>query len=301
MSEATSIAAPPDIEKRLKQVVANIRNLPTPPIVFQQIQKVMNDPGASAVKIGSIIAEDPAMSVKVLKLTNSAFYGLSREIESVSQAVLVIGTEAIRNLILAASVLDMFNSKGATQDYQNRFWRHSLATGACSRILARQIRSRGMVDPDSAFSAGLLHDIGKMVIVCFMPREFEMIQEARKEMPNAPDFEVEQQALGFHHAHVGSFLGQQWKLPARLLDAVAWHHHPQLCQSDDCMPQLVHIGNHLAKKTFSNDTDQGQIYPPDSTVMEYMDVNDEQLDQLGDQLREEYLKAETFMSMASVS
>ncbi|MCH7689537.1 MAG: HDOD domain-containing protein [candidate division Zixibacteria bacterium] len=128
-----------------------------------------------------------------------------------------------------------------------------------------------------------------------------MVREARKEMPKAPDYEVELHALGFHHAHVGGFLGKQWKLPARLLNAVAWHHHPQQCQSDDCLPHLVHIGNYLAKKTFSSDADQGQVEPVDPLVLEYMGVDDEQLDQMGDQLREEYLKAETFMSMAGVN
>ena len=115
------------IENRVKQVVSNIRNLPTPPIVFHQIQKVLNDPKVSAAQVAAILAEDPAMSVKVLKMTNSAFYGLSREIESVKQAVVIIGMEAIRNLVLSASVLDMFKGKNTDQEFQEKFWRHSLA------------------------------------------------------------------------------------------------------------------------------------------------------------------------------
>ena len=99
------------VDNRVKQVVSNIRNLPTPPIVFQQIQKVLDDPNVSATQIAKILSEDPAMSVKVLKLTNSAFYGLSREVESVKQAVVIVGLEAVRNLVLSASVFDMFKGE----------------------------------------------------------------------------------------------------------------------------------------------------------------------------------------------
>lgn len=148
-------------EHRVKQVVAGIRNLPTPPIVFQQIQKVINNPSASAAQVAAILSEDPAMSVKVLKLTNSAFYGLPREIDSVKQAVVIVGMEAVRNLVLSASVLDMFKGKAIDQEYQEKFWRHSLATAFCCRSLAEALKTRGHVDPDSAFSAGLLHDIGR--------------------------------------------------------------------------------------------------------------------------------------------
>ncbi|HHI03481.1 MAG TPA: HDOD domain-containing protein, partial [candidate division Zixibacteria bacterium] len=104
----TSTTAAP--ENRVKQLIGNIRNLPTPPIVFEQIQKVINKPETSVGDIASILSEDPAMSVKVLKLTNSAFYGLQREIDSVKHAVMIIGLEAVKNLVLSASVLNMFKA-----------------------------------------------------------------------------------------------------------------------------------------------------------------------------------------------
>ncbi|MFQ5499158.1 MAG: HDOD domain-containing protein [Candidatus Zixiibacteriota bacterium] len=156
------------IDNKVRQIIANIRNLPTPPIVFHQIQKVMNDPYVSAGQIASILSEDPAMSVKVLKLTNSAFYGLSREVDSVKQAVVIVGLEAIKNLVLSASVLEMFKGQDIDREFQEEFWRHSLATGFCGRILAKALTGKGRIDPDSAFSAGLLHDIGKMIFSCFL-------------------------------------------------------------------------------------------------------------------------------------
>lgn len=117
----------------MRQVVSSIRNLPTPPIVFTQIQKVLNKETASAGDVANILAEDPSMSAKVLKLTNSAFYGLAREIDSVKQAVVIVGMDAIKNLVLSASVLEMFKGNSLSQEFQEKFWRHSLATGQGSR------------------------------------------------------------------------------------------------------------------------------------------------------------------------
>lgn len=285
---------------RVKRVVSNIRNLPTPPIVFHQIQKVINDPEVSAGRIASVLSEDPAMSVKVLKLTNSAFYGLSRKVDSVKQAVVVVGMEAIKNLVLSASVLEMFKGKNIDQDYQEEFWRHSLATGVCSRILAKKIRGRSIVDPDSAFSGGLLHDMGKMVISCFLPEEYLLFKQGRQANQSAPDYEIEEQVLGYNHAQIGGFLAGQWRLPPKLGDTVTFHHHPQLNDREDPLTYMVHIGNYLAKKTFYDKKEPHPIGSLEAGVMKYMQLSDDDLADISEVLREEYLKAETFMQMAGI-
>jgi len=289
------------IDNKVKQIVSNIRNLPTPPIVFHQIQKVISDPRVSANQIAKILQEDPAMSVKVLKLTNSAFYGLSREIESVKQAVVIVGLEAIKNLVLSASVLDMFKGKDIDQDFQDKFWRHSLAVGFCARLLARKARARGMIDPDSAFSGGLLHDIGKVILCCFLPKEHTAVKEEREKDKESATFELEERVLGYNHAQVGSILTAQWKLPTRLGEAVTYHHHPQLSESEDPTAYIIHISNYVAKKTFYDSFEQHLVGNLEDGVLDYMQLSDEDLEALSESLREEYLKAETFMQMAGIS
>jgi len=155
----TTTSAVTSLENRLKQIISNIRNLPTPPIVFEQIQKVLNNPETSVADVAAILSEDPAMSVKVLRLTNSAFYGLSREIDSVNHAVMIIGLEAVKNLVLSASVLSMFKSSKDNKDYHERFWRHSLASALAARVIARDFKGGKAFNPDPAFSTGLIHDI----------------------------------------------------------------------------------------------------------------------------------------------
>ena len=288
------------IDNKVIQVVSNIRNLPTPPIVFHQIQKVINDPNCSASRVAAILSEDPAMSVKVLKLTNSAFYGFAREIDSVKQAVVVVGMEAIKNLVLSASVMDMFKGDSIDQDFQERYWRHSLATAYCCRILAQKVKSRGVIDLDSAFSTGLLHDVGKMVISCFLKKEQDLLTAARSVDSAASDFELEDRVLGFNHAQLGGVLVAQWKLPQKLNDAITFHHYPLLADSDDPLVFLVYLANYLSKKTFIDEDEVSMIGTVDKSILEYLQLTEDDLDEFSEILREEYLKAETFMQMAGL-
>jgi len=288
------------LQNKVKQVISNIRNLPTPPIVFNQIQNALSQPNVSAGQVAAILSEDPAMSAKVLKLTNSAFYGLAREVESVKQAVVVIGLEAVRNLVLSASVLEMFTGDNIDPTYQEHYWRHSLATASASRILAKQTKSKAMFDSDSAFSAGLLHDIGKMVIACFLSNEFKLITAKRKEEPTVPDFVIEEQILGYTHAQIGGYLATQWKLPAKLSHAIIFHHRPDLCPIDDMAPFIVHVANYIAKKTFYDESEQYLVGNIDEKVLEKLGFTEYDLDQLTEQLRNEYSKSETFLQMAGV-
>ena len=289
------------IDNKVKQVVTNIRNLPTPPIVFHQIQKVINDPKVSAAQIAKILQEDPAMSVKVLKLTNSAFYGLQREIESVKQAVVIVGLEAIKNLVLSASVLDMFKGKNIDQEFQDKFWRHSLAVGFCARLLSRMGKARGMIDPDASFSGGLLHDIGKVILCCFLPKEYAMIKEARDSDRASATFQIEERVLGYNHSQIGAILAEQWKLPKRLTEAVAFHHHPHQADGGDVVAHVIHISNYVAKKTFFDPFEQHLVGTLEGGVLEALQLTEDDLEKLADALRQEYLKAETFMQMAGIA
>jgi HD-like signal output (HDOD) protein len=272
------------IDNKVKLVVSNIRNLPTPPIVFHQIQKVINDPKVSAGQIAKILQEDPAMSVKVLKLTNSAFYGLSREIESVKQAVIIVGLEAIKNLVLSASVLDMFKGKNIDQEFQEKFWRHSLAVGFCARLLARMGRVRGMV-----------------IMCCFLQEEHMQVKKERAADRELPTYQIEERVLGYNHAQIGSILAEQWKLPRRLTEAVSFHHHPQLATSEEMIPYVIHVANVVAKKTFYDNDEQYLVGTIEEGVLEFMQLTDEDLEKLTDGLRQEYLKAETFMQMVGLN
>jgi len=287
------------VEEKILRVVGGINNLPTPPIVFSQIQKVLNNPNTSAFDIAAILQEDPAISAKVLKLTNSAYYGLAREIESVRQAVVIVGIEAVKNLVLSASVFDTFSKKQIDKEFQDLFWRHSLAVAFACRLLAHKLRAQMSFDSEASFSAGMLHDIGKMVISVFMLQEQKSIIGLMKTKTETPDHALEEEILGYNHGHIGALLGKHWKLPTKLIEAVNFHHFPQLNDSGNNLPYLVHLADHLAHHTFDIDTGTRHfIEPLESSICGFVGIGVDDLFGYANSLREEYGKSETFMEMA---
>jgi putative nucleotidyltransferase with HDIG domain len=215
--------------------------------------------------------------------------------------VVIVGLEAIKNLVLSASVLDMFKGKDIDQDFQDKFWRHSLGVGFCARLLAKRAKSRGMIDPDSAFSGGLLHDIGKVILCCFLPKEHAAVKEARETDTELSTFQLEDKVLGYNHAEIGAILTEQWKLPARLATAVAFHHHPQDCEDEKLIAYIINVANYVAKDTFYDQFERHLVGSVGEGVLEYLQIEESSLEVLQEDLREEYLKSETFMQMAGLT
>jgi putative nucleotidyltransferase with HDIG domain len=265
------------------------------------MQKVLNNPNASAFDIASILQEDAAMSAKVLKMTNSAYYGLTREVESVKQAVVIVGLESIKNLVLSASVFEMFSKDQIDQEFQDYFWRHSLATAFAARMLARNLDGKIKFDHEAGFAAGLLHDIGKMVISVFMPEERQKIKDIKLESPDVGDLAIESDVLGYNHTQVGAMLGEQWKLPVKLVESIEFHHFPQMTEiKENNLPYLVHIADYLSKVAFEANSDDGDSYvePMQAQALSFASLSEQDILDCVDALKEEYLKAETFMEMA---
>ncbi|SYZ73572.1 hypothetical protein TRIP_C30009 [Candidatus Zixiibacteriota bacterium] len=288
------------LENKLNQIIANIRNLPTPPIVFEQIQKVINDPDTSVSDVASILSEDPAMSVKVLKLTNSAFYGLSREVDSVKHAVMIIGLEAVKNLVLSASVLNMFKANDSNREYHERFWRHSLAAAFGARIIAKRFKGGKVLNPDPAFSSGLIHDIGKMVFSCFMSREHQMILEYGRNYPGVTEIEAEVAVLGFNHAQLGRQLAVSWKLPVRMADGIGYHHNPELPNESDNYAYLLNLADYIALICFPVEDIEINDDMINPLTLAFFEMGKEDVTEIKSALLEEYMKAETFMKIAGL-
>lgn len=219
-------------EEKLRRRLGSISNLPSPPLVFTQISKVINDPKTSVKDVAAIMSEDAAMSAKVLRLSNSAFYGARSEITGIRQAILVLGLEAVKSLVLSSSVFDMFKSQKLDTEFQEEFWRHSLATALAGRMLIKHHRSLTTFDPEVAFSAGLLHDIGKLIVCCFMPEDHKKVMQLKSERAIA-DYQAEESVVGYPHTLIGRILAQNWKLPLAIQEAVEYHHFPAVPGSED--------------------------------------------------------------------
>jgi len=284
--------------QKLKQTIEQISNLPTPPMVFQQINKVINDPKTSAYDIAAIISEDPAMSVKILKLSNSAFYGSRQEVTSVKQAIVIMGLEAVKSMVLSSAVFDMFKGSVKDPQFQEDFWRHSLATAFGSRLIVRKLWSNKIIESEVAFSIGLLHDIGLLVQYAYLPDDFAKVREVARESVISRH-KAEEQVLGYTHADVGALLARKWNLPHQLQDAVENHHYPQLSQAETNDAYIVHFADYLAHVAFdSSEDDTRNESILNESIFEVLDITKEQVDTFKSKLVGEYAKAETFMQMA---
>lgn len=235
-------AKPPDKPKLTPHdLVSGVVRLVSLPEVCIRVNEMLEDPKINANDIGKVICQDTGLTARLLKIVNSAFYGFPSRIETVSRAVTVIGLRELRGLVLAASAVEAFSK--IPNDVLNmvKFWRHSVYCGVVAKLLAQRCN---VLHSERLFVAGLLHDIGKLIISHRLPNEAREVLRLQKET-GLSDIELERQVIGFDHAMVGGELLKVWQMPRTLMAAVRYHHEPQ--ESDDALidVSLVHIANGL--------------------------------------------------------
>lgn len=211
------------------------------PDIFHEIVEAVKSPKTSAMSIAEIIGKDPGLASKLLRLVNSAFYGFESRVDTLDRAVAIVGTEQIANLAMGMSVISVF--KGIPPDFvdMHSFWEHSLAVGVISRLLGvhRKISLR-----ERLFVAGLLHDLGKLVIYKNYLEQAETLM-ARARDSSKPLIELEKEAWGFTHAELGQILLETWRIPESIKNTVALHHTPLHPKATD-EAKLVHLADVIA-------------------------------------------------------
>jgi len=230
-----------------KRVVAfdlnAVEDLPTLPTVVQRALSLTADPRSSAKDLAEVIALDQALTAKVLRIVNSAFYGLSRKISTVKDGVVVIGFNAVRSIATAASIVNMFGGKGGHAGAFNYgdFWIHSIGVGICSMNLAQAIR---YPRADHVFTAGILHDLGKIVLDHHARDYFSAVLERAKR--DSSTFWMAEEALGGPtHAFIGHKLAVRWNLPDELGEGMGGHHDPLATESK--FSRIVFLADKLCK------------------------------------------------------
>lgn len=235
-----------DFERKIKDT---IEYLPPIPIVMAELIQALND-DIELNDLGRIIAKDPSMSMNVLKVANSAFYGLRNKVATIEHAVRMLGTREITSLCIACSACSVLrpSSRQPTIDL-TLFWRHSVATGVFSKLLASELNI-GLLN--NIYLAGLIHDVGKIVLDRFSHDEYtDVMRLTYNEKISVLD--AEQHVMGASHDIVGAWLMEKWQLPI-IFNKVARYHHNPLDASDECIiaVSIVSFANHLAKlKNFS--------------------------------------------------
>ena len=221
-----------------QSLVKNIRGLASLPAVFTRLNEAVNG-NNSMDQIALIIGEDTNLTARLLKLVNSSFYGFPSKIDTVSRAITLIGTREVRDLALATYVMSLFRDIPGDWVSMESFWRHSIACGFAAQSLAGL---RHDEQSETWFVAGLLHDIGRLVIFLNIP------EQGRKSLLEAKSssqllYVTEREILGFDHASVGGALLREWKLPVSLIEAAMFHHEPVKALREPLPAAMVHVAD----------------------------------------------------------
>ena len=223
----------------MEALVRQVRDLPALPETVLRVMRLADNPKAGVADAAKVLVSDQALAARVLKLANSAFYGASRRVATVSEAVVILGMRTTRNLVMAASCEALLDGEVAGYGLpRGALLRHSLACAAAAQALARRTKFRGL---EEAFVAGLLHDLGKVVMNTYGRGQCAEVME--RVAFGAAYADAERSVFGFGHAEAGACLLERWHLPLSLVSAVRWHHAPSNSPSDSPLPCLVHVAD----------------------------------------------------------
>lgn len=272
------------IDPHALELVKGVSSLGSLPDIYQRISQVVNNPRSTAKDIGKITSEDPGLTGRLLRLVNSAFFGFPSKIETVSRAVMIVGTDQLRDLSLATSVVEMFDKVPQEIVDMNSFWKHSIACGVCARVIAGLRREQNV---ERFFVAGLLHDIGSMILYIKKPDEsIQMIQKAKNEKKNL--HVVEKEVLGFDHAQIGGALLSEWRLPLTLQTAVNYHHAPHKTTNYRLEVYLVHVAEMVVNALDLGSSGETFVPSLDYQALDFLKLGPEQLTNMMIEIDKQY-------------
>jgi HD-like signal output (HDOD) protein len=287
------------MEENLEKEIGNyIKTMPSLPTSLTKVLEICNNPQTSPADLNHVISLDPVLVGRVLKLINSAYYGLGQNVTSLARAIIMLGINTVKNLALSTTVMGHLSSKKASNGLDMEgFWRHSLCVGVSSKLLAKK---RG-IDPkfiEEYFTSGLLHDIGKIPLNAVLSKDYvstvSAADKARKSLLDA-----ENDSLGFNHCASGAMIAAAWKLEGAVGDAIVHHHDPPEYQGDyQDILYTVAAANQFA--TFSRIGFSGNCHPDTVSPMVWETLNtsmDVFYNKIEESVTSEIEKAEVFLKI----
>jgi len=279
-AESKKAATPSDEERDLpkgealqKIILRRLKELPPMPQVMFKAREVMNDPKSNFKALSDILETDQAMAARVLRLSNSAYYGLAGKVSSVQHASVLLGYKTVGEIVsMAGSSTLLGNSLDGYKLDSGDLWQHSLAVALASKVIAQKVK------PDlenDAFAAGLIHDSGKIVLDAYLV-ERQSLFESFMESGEKTFLEAEKNILGFDHAEIAAQMCQSWKIPNLLTNAICYHHHPSRSK-DSTLAYIVHVADSLSLMSGIGTGIDGMLYKMDSKALDYIGLPEESL------------------------
>jgi putative nucleotidyltransferase with HDIG domain len=285
------------IERLREQIDEYIRNMPSLPTTVAKVLEVCNNPQTSPADLNHVISLDPVLVGRVLKLINSAYYGLGQQVTNLARAIIMLGINTVKNLALSTAVMGNLSSK---KDFQGLnmegFWRHSLCVGVAAKILAKQ-RGIDTKQQEEYFTAGLLHDIGKIPLNAVLSKEY-MLTVSAADRERISLFRAEDKTLGINHTNAGAMIVKAWRLEGAVGEAII-HHHNYVEYSGPYTDVLSSI---VAANRFASIMEigfSGDRYPEkaDPLIWETLDVTKDVFEKIETTVNEEIEKAKIFLRL----
>lgn len=280
-------------QEQAKQLIINkIKNLPTLPDIVHKIVALVKDENTSARDLCRLISYDQAISLRLLKVANSAYYGFLRDIATVQHSIVILGFNEVKRLSLGIAMFNfMKGASNATSLIMEEFWKHSLGCSLAAGIICKKVG----VKSDIASTASLLHDLGKLVLDNLFSREYKIVLEKAK-AEEASMVDVEKEILGFGHTDVGLWLSSSWKLPPSLILPIAYHHQvDEVDQENILQVSIVHLADILCKKANIGSSGDNSIPCFQKNAKESLQI-EEEIDSMVKELESEEEKVQALIN-----
>ncbi|MBU1097646.1 MAG: histidine kinase [Ignavibacteriae bacterium HGW-Ignavibacteriae-2] len=276
------------LKNKRKNYLLNIRSLPPIPTVVVQLTQILNDPMTSTHQIGNLISQDQALTTKILTVANSPLYGLPRKVPSIDFAILVLGFEQIKQIVIALSLMDTFKNENSKYWNRKSFWMHSFLTAMMAKNIAAE---KKYPKTNEAFTAGLLHDLGISVIQKYFNREFVEINELVS-TNFIPYSEAELAILDLTHAEIGKILCDKWNLPVSLSDSILYHHNPSQAEENKKLAAIVHLADYTTQQLGFGKFLWDEEFTLDTSVIDILELGgldyvESLMENYGDQLKQQ--------------
>ena len=270
-------------------LVQGVVGLVSLPEVCLRISEMIDNPRSTASTIGKIISQDAALTARLLKIVNSAFYRFPARIETVSRAITIIGNRELRDLVLAATVSGIFERISSDLIDIDEFWRHGIYTGIVSRLIAERCR---VLHSERLFVAGLMHNIGQLIMAYKLPRYYRAAMLMAQE-EGIPMYLAEQKTLGFDHAEVGAELMRSWSFPEGHQFVARYHHQPEAATDFRLEVAIAHVAETISCMAQQGEDDFDYIAQIDRNVRRMVDLSTADLEDLLVEAREQFIEVLT--------
>lgn len=281
--------------KDVDKILRSIEKIPPFPEVARKALTILNDEDASADQLIAIIQHDQAITANVLKICNSAYFGLNRKVQSVMDGLILLGNKEFKKIILACSVLPVYEKGSKGYDLATgELWQHSMASALVSQVISKRI---GQADNVVLHTTTLLHDIGKVVLSNFIWEEFEKIFALVQ--GEAYSFvEAEKDVIGMDHAEVGARISELWKFPEDMIQAIRLHHNPQAAPEGDSLTHIVYLANMITLFMGIGASGSGLYMRGQKSIMKRYGLKEKDLEVIMAEFYDEYNKSREMLGMA---